>query len=200
MMGEIIDNSVLFAWLVMPLLIFLARVVDVSLDTIRIILVSRGYRYVAPFVGFFEILIWLIAITQIMQNLKHPLCYVAYAGGFAMGTYVGMCIAHKLSLGVVLVRIVTKNDASTLIESLKSAQYGVTTLEAQGMKGNVHVIFTVVPRHDVDQTIKLIKQFNPRAFFSIEEINFVNAGVFPRHRSWKNSTYGNLLRRFHKSR
>jgi hypothetical protein len=74
----LIANSVLFAWLVLPLLIFSARVIDVSLDTIRIILVSRGYRHVAPFVGFFEILIWLIAITQIMQNLKHPLCYVAY--------------------------------------------------------------------------------------------------------------------------
>ncbi|MBN2376565.1 MAG: DUF2179 domain-containing protein [Sedimentisphaerales bacterium] len=194
-MDELIDKTVLFTWVILPFLIFIARIADVSLDTVRIILVARGYKYIAPLVGFFEVLIWLGAITQIMNNLKNPLCYIAYAGGFAMGNYIGMCIANKLSLGVVLVRIVTGKEATTLIDSLKAAEYGVTTLEAQGIQSKVNLIFTVVPRREVDRIVKLINVFNPNAFFSIEEIHFVNAGVYPQPKSWKDFTYKDFFRR-----
>jgi uncharacterized protein YebE (UPF0316 family) len=89
----ILSNFGLYTWIVLPLLIFLARVVDVSMGTIRVIFVSRGLKYLAPVVGFFEVLIWLLAIGQIMKNLSSPLCYVAYAGGFAAGNYIGIVIA-----------------------------------------------------------------------------------------------------------
>ncbi|MCK5000444.1 MAG: hypothetical protein KAS23_12960, partial [Anaerohalosphaera sp.] len=104
-MGEELLLSVdVYGWFVLPLLIFLARVVDVSMGTVRIVFVSRGFKFLAPVMGFFEVLIWILAISQIMQNLNNPACYVAYAGGFAMGNFVGMWIAEKLTLGVVLVR------------------------------------------------------------------------------------------------
>ena len=89
------------------MLIFAARIADVSIGTVRLIFISRGLKYLAPIVGFFEVFIWLMAIGQIMQNISNPVCFVAYAGGFAMGNFVGMCIAEKLSLGVVMVRVVT---------------------------------------------------------------------------------------------
>jgi len=109
------SGSGLYTWIILPLLIFAARVIDVSMGTVRVIFISRGFKYLAPIVGFFEILTWLLAIGQIMKNLSNPLCYIAYAGGFAMGNYVGMCIADKLSLGVVLIRIVTRKDALPLV-------------------------------------------------------------------------------------
>ena len=145
----ILLNSGFYAWLILPLLIFLARVADVSIGTIRLIFISRGLKYLAPVVGFFEILIWLLAIGQIMKNLSNPACYIAYAGGFAMGNFVGMWIAEKLSLGVVLVRVVTKKDASQLVELLKSANYGVTSVDGHSTAGQVKVVFTILPRKEI---------------------------------------------------
>ena len=137
----------------------------------------------APIVGFFEILIWLLAIGQIMKNLSNAMCYIAYAGGFAMGNFVGISIAEKLSLGVVLIRILTRKDASQLIESLRSAGHGVTSIDGQGTNGQVKIIFTILPRREVHSAVCLIKKFNPQAFYSIEEVGFVEKGVFPPRKS-----------------
>jgi uncharacterized protein YebE (UPF0316 family) len=172
-------NSEFFTWFLLPVLIFIARVADVSLGTVRVIFIARGLKYFAPLVGFFEIIIWLMAIGQIMQNLSSPLCYIAYAGGFATGNYVGMRIAEKLSLGVVLIRTITSKDASELLEYLKTAEYGVTSVDAQGSAGKVQVVFTIVRRREVAGVVNLIKQFNPKAFYTIEEVGFVKEGIFP---------------------
>jgi uncharacterized protein YebE (UPF0316 family) len=185
-------NSELFAWVVLPLLIFIARVSDVSLGTVRVIFITRGLKYFAPIVGFFEILIWLLAIGQIMQNLSNPFCYIAYAGGFATGNYVGMWIAEKLSLGVVLIRVITNKDASELLEYLKSADYGVTSVDAHGSSGKVQVVFTIVPRREVASVVNLIKQFNPKAFYTIEEVGFVEEGIFPTRNNLLSSVFLSL--------
>ena len=91
-------SSDLFSWVVLPIIIILSRMVDVTLGTVRIILVSRGSRFVAPILGFFEVLIWIVVISQIMQNLNNPLCYIAYALGFALGTYFGIMVEEKLAI------------------------------------------------------------------------------------------------------
>jgi uncharacterized protein YebE (UPF0316 family) len=189
-------NSEFFAWVLLPLLIFVARVADVSLGTVRVIFIARGLKYFAPIVGFFEIIIWLLAIGQIMQNLSNPVCYIAYAAGFAMGNYVGIWIAEKLSLGVVLIRVITSKDASELIEYLKTADYGVTIVDAKGSAGNVQVVFTIVRRREVATVVSLIKQFNPNAFYTIEEVGFVEQGIFPARKTWLN----NLFRPFRKGK
>jgi len=193
-------NSEFFAWVVLPMLIFIARVADVSLGTIRVIFVARGLKYLAPIVGFFEILIWLMAIGQIMQNLSNPLCYIAYAGGFATGNYVGILIAEKLSLGVVLIRVITSKDASELLEYLKSAEYGVTSVDAHGSAGKVQVVFTIVPRREVTGVVNLIKQFNPKAFYTIEEVGFVEEGIFPTRKNWLSSGFKGVLRPLRKGK
>jgi len=190
----------LYTWLLLPLLIFIARVVDVSLGTVRVIFVSRGLKYLAPVVGFFEILIWLLAMGQIMKNLSNPACYIAYAGGFAMGNYVGIAIAEKLSLGVVLIRVVTRRDALPLVERLQEEDYGVTSVDGHGSSGLVKVVFTVVPRREVRDVVHMIKAFNPHAFYSIEEVGFVEKGIFPLPRSSWNSGLLNLFRPFRKGK
>ena len=189
-------NSAFLAWVVLPLLIFIARVADVSLGTVRVIFIARGLKYLAPIVGFFEILIWLLAIGQIMQNLSNPFCYIAYAGGFATGNYVGIWIAEKLSLGVVLIRVITSKDALELLEYLKSAEYGVTSVDAHGSAGKVQVVFTIVPRREVASVVNLIKHFNPKAFYTIEEVGFVEEGIFPARKTW----LGNLFRSWRKGK
>jgi len=185
-------NSAFFAWFLLPLLIFIARVADVSLGTVRVIFITRGLKYLAPIVGFFEILIWLMAIGQIMRNLSNPLCYIAYASGFATGNYFGILIAEKLSLGVVLIRVITSKDASELIEYLKSADYGVTSVDAQGSAGKVQVVFTIVPKREVAGVVNLIKQFNSKAFYTIEEVGFVEEGIFPTRKNWLSSVFRSM--------
>lgn len=172
-------DSELFSWVVLPLLIVLARVIDVSIGTIRIVFVSRGHKVIAPILGFFEVLIWLLAIGQIMRNLSNFMCYIAYGTGFALGTYMGLLIEEKLALGVLLIRIITQKDADNLIEALKQANYGVTSVPAYGTSGKVDVIFTVIKRSAIDNVLQIINRFNPRAFYSIENVKAVREGNFP---------------------
>jgi uncharacterized protein YebE (UPF0316 family) len=172
-------HSEIFKFIIVPAFIFTARIFDVTLDTIRIIFVSRGMKYLAPIIGFFEVLIWLIAITQIFSNLTNPLYYVAYAGGFAMGNFIGIIIEEKMAIGTVVIRIITQKDATDLIDFLKCTGCGVTHVDAQGAMGPVKIIFTIVKRKDVDQVLEIIRQYNPLAFFTIEDVRSVRKGVSP---------------------
>jgi len=198
--SQLIANSGFYMWIVLPFLIFLARVLDVSLGTVRVIFISRGFKYLSPLIGFFEILIWLLAIGQIMKNLSNPACYIAYAGGFAMGNYVGIRIADRLSLGVVLIRVVTKEDASQLVELLKFANYGVTSVDGHSTAGQVKMVFTIVPRKEIKRVADLIRKFNPKAFYSIEEVSFVEKGIFPARKTWGNSGLSKFFRPFRKGK
>ena len=177
-----LSSPELYAWVILPILIFLARVCDVSLGTLRIILVSKGVKYLAPMVGFFEILIWLLAIGQIMQNLTNVYYYLFYAGGFATGTFVGILVEEKLSIGLVMIRIITRRDATKLINHLKSEKYGLTTVDADGVKGQVKIIFTVIRRENLNTVMECIKRFNPNAFYSVEDIRSVEEAIFPARR------------------
>jgi len=143
----------------------------------RIIFMTKGYKYLAPIIGFFEVLIWIVAITRIMQNLNNWVCFVAYAGGFAMGNYVGMLLDEKLAIGHELIRAITKVDASDLANTLRNSGYGVTTVRATGMQGEVGIVFVIVNRKNQKHAIEIIEQYNPDTFFTIENIHFVNRPV-----------------------
>jgi uncharacterized protein YebE (UPF0316 family) len=200
MIALLSSQSDLYAWVILPVLIFLARITDVTLGTVRLIFVARGFKYLAPVVGFFEVLIWILVIGAIMKNLSNPVCYLAYAGGFATGNFVGLLIAEKLSLGVVLVRVVTQKEAGPLLERLRESNYGVTSVEGQGANGPVQIVFTIVPRRELDAVVGLVKRFNPQAFYSIEEVGFVEKGVFPLRRDWHALRFLRLLRPFRKGK
>jgi len=189
-----------FSWLVLPFLIFIARLSDVTLGTIRLIFVSRRMKVLAPVVGFFEVLIWLIAIGQILQHLANPLCYIAYAGGFAAGNYIGILLTEKMSLGMVVIRIITEKDASPLVEKMRSRQFGVTVVDGRGAQGKVQVIFTVVKRSHIEEVEQMIHQFNPKAFYSIDEIGDVERGIFPVEKTRWNVEWLRTLRPFRKGK
>jgi uncharacterized protein YebE (UPF0316 family) len=172
-----LSDTPYFDYLLLPLFIFCLRICDVTLDTMRIIFMTKGFRRLAPIIGFFEILIWIVAITRIMQHLNSWVCYVAYAGGFATGNYVGMLLDEKLAIGHELIRAITKVDATDLANALRSAGYGVTTVKALGMQGEVGIVFVIVNRKNQKHAIEIIRQYNPNAFFTIENIHFVNRPV-----------------------
>jgi len=189
-----------YAWVVLPLLIFSARIVDVSLGTARVIFVSRGYKLLAAASGFWEVLIWLLAIGQIMKNLSNPMCYVAYATGFALGNYVGITLTEKMSLGVVLVRIMTHENADQLIESLKQGKYGVTSMEGRGAFGPMKLIFTIIKRQSVNDVIRIIQMYNPKAFYSIEEVARVSEGKLAPRKFPNRSDVMRIFRPFRKGK
>jgi uncharacterized protein YebE (UPF0316 family) len=169
--SSIFGNS-FFALFIIPLFIFLARIADVSLGTIRIIFVSKGLKYTAPILGFFEVLIWLVAIQQIIANLTNVYYYLAYAGGFAAGTFVGIILEEKISIGKVIIRIVTGEDSKKLLKAMDKEKYTVTTIGATGHDGKVNLILSVTNRKDIPNIIKIIKKYNPNAVYTVEDIKF----------------------------
>jgi uncharacterized protein YebE (UPF0316 family) len=171
-------DPVIWKWLILPALIFLARICDVSLGTVRIIFVTRGMRYLAPVVGFFEVLIWLLAISQIMRNLSDAYCYLAYASGFAAGTFIGISIENRLAMGVALIRVITQNHAAELVGHLQATGCGVTVIDAQGLYQPVKVIFTIVKRKHIRKIIEIIKRSQPAAIYTIEDVRTVSPRVF----------------------
>lgn len=174
----------IFTFVIVPLLIFCARICDMSLDTIRVIFMSKGIKYLPAFIGFFEVIIWLVAIGQVMNNMTNAICYIAYGAGFATGTIIGMAIEEKLSLGLTSVRIITKEDPSALVQFLRSHDYGVTSINGEGGRGPVKMVFTIIKRKDLNHVVSIIKEFHPKAFYSVEEVKSIAEGVFPEHQRY----------------
>lgn len=166
-----------FAWGVLPLLIFLSRIVDVSIGTIRMISVTRGHIPLSMVLGFFEVLIWLVAIGQIMANLSNPVTYVAYAAGFATGNGVGMLIERRLSMGFVTLRVITRMDATELVEALRKGEHGVTVVDAEGATGPVKVLYMILRRRNLPPVLEMVAKYNPNAFYTIEDVRSLNQGV-----------------------
>lgn len=167
----------LFTYVVLPLMIFFMRITDVSIGTIRIIFLTRGNRIVAPILGFFEVFVWVLAIGNIMQHLNNWTCYFAYAGGFATGNFVGMLIEERLAIGISLIRVIARKDIEGLSEALNERGFGTTTIDARGKYDDVNVIYVIVKRKDIEESIALIKRYNPNAFYTIEDIRFVSQPV-----------------------
>lgn len=170
-----------FNLFIIPFMIFGLRVLDVSLGTIRIIFVSKGYTSFAPFIGFVEILIWVFAVSRIMDNLNNWIFYIAYAGGFAAGTYVGMVLEKKLAIGHELIRIITQKDATDLIFLLKEKGFRITSVKAEGGLGPVSVLYVITKRKFIEGVIKIIKIYNPHAIYTIEDIRAVSSSLIKSH-------------------
>lgn len=163
-------------WIVIPLMIFCARILDVSISTLRMMYTINERRGMAVALGFVEVLIWLIAVGQALQNLSTPFAYIGYAGGFATGTYIGMVFEKKLAFGIVLMRIITvKKDSHALVEYLRKNQFLATVVEAENNEGNVNVVFLPAKRRDIPYLEEAIRKHNPNAFYSIENLRFVSS-------------------------
>jgi uncharacterized protein YebE (UPF0316 family) len=164
----------------LPVMIFFARVIDVSLGTLRIIFISRGQKYLAPLLGFVEVFIWIVAVSQIMRGAHTLAAYLGYAAGFAVGNYVGMWIEARLAIGKLIIRSILPGDTTKLVKTLRDAGFGVTCSAAEGSTGPVSIIFTAINRKDLPLVVGIIHQFSPKAFLTVEELRVAEAGIFPR--------------------
>lgn len=160
-----------YSYVLLPLLIFVARIGDVSINTIRIIYVLGGRRLTATLLGFFESFIWLMAISQIFNHLDNWVCYVAYPAGFASGIFVGMIIEERIAYGKVIVRIITRKEIDRLIEYLNLQQFRYTHVNAEGPDGHQNLVFTVLEREGLDRLLITLKQILPTAFYTVERVN-----------------------------
>ncbi|OHD63480.1 MAG: hypothetical protein A2176_06580 [Spirochaetes bacterium RBG_13_51_14] len=160
--------------------IFFARILDVSMGTIRIILISRGYRYVAPLIGFFEILIWLTAISRVITSLDSAYSFLVYAAGFAAGNYVGMLLEAKLPFGYKSLRVITTKEVSALPLTLRGEGFGVTVSEGTGLKGPVSILYSLVPKKKLDRYLEIVNILEPGAFITIEEVRAYRPGFISR--------------------
>jgi len=155
---EIFESN-LYSYLILPILIFFARICDVTLGTLRIIFTSKGKKYIAPILGFFEIFIWILAITHIFKNLNNWACYIGYAGGFAMGNFVGIIVEERLAIGYELIRIITSKDAGDLISALRERGFGITSIRARGKKRDVGIIYSIIKRSYLKDFVSFMKKY-----------------------------------------
>lgn len=165
-------------------LIFLARVVNVAMATVRMLLSMRGQKGLAVVIGFFESMIFVLAIGQVLQNIGNIWNLLGYCGGFAVGTLVGMEIEERLALGYVTVRIMSRQNGDEITQALRQGGYGVTESIGRGMVGKVCIIDTVIKRKDIPTVTDLINRADDRAFITIEDASRVHRGyIQPRQRT-----------------
>jgi uncharacterized protein YebE (UPF0316 family) len=168
-----------YAWVILPFIVFFARIADVTLGTLRIIFTSRGKRNIAPLLGFVEVFIWIVVVGQIVKNVHSITAYFGYAAGFATGTYIGMKIEERLALGTLVLRIILAQGGDEMAHSLREAGYGVTTVNGEGASGAVKLLYTVIKRKNLGTVAAIIHAVNPKAFFSVEEVRLAESGIFP---------------------
>jgi uncharacterized protein YebE (UPF0316 family) len=166
----------LFAGPYGPLVIFLLRIVDVSLSTVRILLAVRGHRSFVPVIGFFEVLIWVLAVGNAIRFLDSGWHLLGYAGGFATGTWVGMKLEERLAIGYATIRAVSRYVGVELADALRGLGFGVTEFAGQGRDGGVEVVYTVCMRRDIPRVIAEVERWDPQAFITVEEPRDIRFG------------------------
>jgi uncharacterized protein YebE (UPF0316 family) len=172
-------NSELYIWVLLPVMVFCARVADVTLGTMRIIFISRGKRNLAPLLGFVEVFIWITVVSQIVSNAHNLLAYLAYAAGFATGSYLGMYIEIRIAVGMQLILAIIQEHPEELTSSLHEAGYGVTRVDGLGANGPVKLIYTIVFRKNLETVLSIIHRTHPHAFLAVEDLRSTEAGIFP---------------------
>jgi len=168
-----------YQYIVLPLIIFFARICDVSLGTMRVIFVSKGKKNIAPILGFFELLIWITVISEVFKNADSIVCYLAYAGGYAAGNFIGLNIEERLAIGSQLIKVFSAKDVTSLQKSLNEAGFGVTVVEGDGSTGKVKILYTVINRKTFGRVEKILKEFDPLIFYVIEDVRLAKSGIFP---------------------
>ena len=162
----------------MPLAIFLIRVGDMSLDTLRVLLVMRGRRLPAWVTGFAQSALWVIAVTSVLSNLDNLWNIVGYAAGFATGGVVGMVIDDRLAIGHGNIRIISPDRGSAVAEAIRAAGYGVTELAGRGKDGMVTILTSSVRRRDIDRLRREVLQIDPESFVTVEEVRPLHRGFW----------------------
>ena len=177
-----------------PVLIFGLRIVDVSLDTMRVIFLVRGKRTMAAALGFGMALVWIIAVGNAMKHLDSVWHVLAYASGYAAGNAVGITIDRAVAFGLTQLRIVSKHGGVEIAEALRERGYGATEFSGFGRDGNVEIVESVVQRAHVDEALAIVEQYDPNAFVTVEHPTVLRGGSVV-SREWRVPTFFSLKKR-----
>ena len=150
------------------IIIMFMRICDVSIGTVRTILVVQGRKYYAGLAGFFEVLIWVFAIRYIFQHLDHIQNLFGFAIGFGLGNIIGITIEQKIGFGFVQLNIISKKASDKIAEALRNQKYGVTVLPAYGVSGNISILVIIAPRKFQKKIISLIESIDSKAFITVQ--------------------------------
>jgi len=167
----------------LPFVIFFGRIVDVTLGTLRIIFVSKGEKYLAPVIGFFEVLIWIVVISEIFSGANDFISYLSYAGGYAAGNFVGILIEKRIAFGVLLCRVYTTKNGKELVLLLNRQDFGATLIHGSGSLGEIDIVETVVDRKMLKRVDKIFTAFDSNVFYVAEDIRTKQRGIFPKTQS-----------------
>jgi uncharacterized protein YebE (UPF0316 family) len=171
-----------YPWL-LPFMIFFGRICDVTLGTLRIIFVSKGEKYKAPLIGFFEVFIWIMIISQVLARANDLLSYISYAGGYASGNYVGILIEKRIAYGIVLCRIYTQKNGKELVQILSRLNIGATMTRGIGSTNEVDIIEAVIDRKKMKKLERLLTEFDSNIFYVVEDVRTRKNGIFPKRRT-----------------
>src|SRR5918992_3102266 len=172
--------DILFALPWGPFIIFALRIVDVSLDTMRVLSAVRGARWVAGGLGFFQAMIWLVVVGNAIKYLDSIWHVLGYAAGFGAGTLVGISIESALAYGVATIRVVSRDGAEEIASALRQRGYGVTEIDGQGRDGRVDILNSVVQRQDLEEVMRIVDRWDPGAFVTVEEPKLLRGGSVAR--------------------
>lgn len=159
-------------------LIFLLRVMDMTLDTLRVLVVMRGRKPLAWVLGFFQALIYILAISSVLKDLDNVLNIIGYAAGFATGNVVGMWIEERLAIGHMNVSIVSSRLGAAIAEKMRSEGFAVTEVPARGKDGTVTMLNCSVLRKNVQRVHALVNEIDPSAFITAEDVRPVRRGFW----------------------
>jgi uncharacterized protein YebE (UPF0316 family) len=162
--------------LIVCTLIALARVGDVSLGTIRTVFVVQGRRGVAFVLGFCEVLIWVVVVSQVITNLSHPAYAIAYALGFATGNYVGMTVERWVAVGMQVLRVFTR-QGQAVAQALREAGFRVTVFDGHGRDGPVYLLFIQTRRRDMGKVVSQAEAIDPECYYVVDDIRVASSTV-----------------------
>ncbi|TAH69175.1 MAG: DUF2179 domain-containing protein [Anaerolineaceae bacterium] len=161
------------------IIIFLAKTVEVSISTIRLVYVNKGERVKGAVLGFAEILIWILVVSSVLHNIADdPLKIIAYAAGFSLGNYLGVSIESKIAVGLASIQVVVnEKEGDALAGILRDHEFGVTIIEGKGKDDSVkNLLFVQLKRKKIQAAIKLIKETDPNAYISVNDVKSIIGG------------------------
>ncbi|MBS4031087.1 MAG: DUF2179 domain-containing protein [Clostridiales bacterium] len=160
------------------LFIFFARVSDVTLSTMRILMLMRGKSINAAVIGFFEVIIYILALGQVIGSLNEPLRLIVYALGFATGNFVGSRVEERLAIGFATAQVISLENSDLMAEKMRDQGFGVTVLEGCGKQGTHQILHILLKRKDLPCFIGLARQIDKDAFVSVMDTRQIFGGYF----------------------
>lgn len=165
--------------LILCIKIFLTRVLDVSLGTVRTIVTIKGKAFLAATIGFIEVLIWFLIVREALSGDSNSIFVaLAYAGGYATGTLIGSFLSEIFIKGNLGIQVVLSSRNDQVIKDLRSNGYGVTVINGSGKDEEKYLLILQIEKHTLKQTIKDIKNLDQDAFIVVQETKLVQNGFF----------------------